>query len=140
MSAPPDPQSKAGAYLQLVRAGTDAMQIALRSSMHLEYSYVPYILPASEYGERVAFYYTLAWFDYYLRHLVSGYDRLVATRFDNSSDVHSIGGGLYDPAVAAAHPSDPGAGNVPIMIKGLPVADRLSFYYDSEYSLTPPGA
>src|SRR3954452_9934136 len=30
-SAPPDPQSKAGAYHQLVAAGTDAMQIGLRS-------------------------------------------------------------------------------------------------------------
>jgi dienelactone hydrolase len=138
MSAPPDPQSKAAAYLQLAHAGTDAMQIALRSSMHLEYSYVPYILPASEYGERVAFYYTLAWFDYYLRHMRSGYTRLIATRFDNSSDAHSIGGGLYDPAAAAADPGNPAAGNAPIEIKGLSVADRLSFYYDSEYSLTPP--
>jgi dienelactone hydrolase len=139
MSSPPAPQSKAAAYQQLVANGTDAMQIALRSSMHLEYSYVPLILPASEYGERVAFYYTLAWFDYYLRHMASGYDRLIATTFDDSSDVHSIGGGTYSAKAALADPSDPAAGNVPIKIAGLPVANRLSFYYDSEYSLTPPG-
>ena len=139
MQSPPDPQSKATAYQQLVKAGTDSMQIGLRSSMHLEYSYVPYILPASHYGERVAFYYTLAWFDYYLRHMASGYTRLIAKSFDNSSDVHSIGGGTYDPARAAADPTDPAAGNVPTTIKSLPVANRLSFYYDSEYSLTPPG-
>jgi hypothetical protein len=138
MQSPPDPQSKAAAYQQLVAAGTDAMQVALRASMHLEYSYVPYILPASHYGERVAFYYTLAWFDRYLRGMASGYRRLVATRFDNSSDVHSIGGGTFSAARAAADPADPAAGNVPTTIAGLPVADRLSFYYDSEYSLTPP--
>ena len=39
------------------------MQVAQREATHLEYSYVPYILPASRLGERVAFYYTLAWFD-----------------------------------------------------------------------------
>jgi dienelactone hydrolase len=139
MTSPPDPQAKAAAYQQLAGAGTDAMQIALRSSMHLEYSYVPYILPASEYGERVAFYYTLAWFDYYLRHMRSGYKRLTAPRFDNSSDVHSIGAGNYSPSAAQADPANLGAGNEPIMIKRLSVANRLSFYYDSEYSLTTPG-
>jgi len=139
MSAPPDPQSKAGAFAQLVAAKTDTMQVALRSSMHLEYSYVPYILPASRLGERVAFYYTLAWFDRYLRGLASGYNRLVATTFDSSSDVHSIGAGTYSATQAAADPADTAAGNVPYRIAGLSAADRLSFYYDSEYSLTPPG-
>jgi len=139
MSSPPDPQSKAAAYQQLTQAGTDAMQVALRSSMHLEYSYVPYILPASRLGERVAFYYTLAWFDRYLRGSSTAYDRLIGKAFDDSSDVHSIGAGTYDPTAAAANPTDTTAGNVPYKIAGLPVADRLSFYYDSEYSLTPPG-
>ena len=138
MQSPPDPQSKAQAYQQLTAAGTDAMQIGLRSSMHLEYSYVPYILPASQLGERVAFYYTLAWFDRYLRGSKLAYRRLIATSFDNSSDLHSIGAGTYDPAAAAADPADTAAGNVPYKIRGLPVANRLSFYYDSEYSLTPP--
>jgi len=139
MSSPPDPQSKAQAYQQLTAAGTDSMQIGLRSSMHLEYSYVPYILPASRLGERVAFYYTLAWFDRYLRGSSAAYDRLVAQTFDNSSDVHSIGGGTYDRAAAAANPTDTTAGNVPYKIQGFPVTNRLSVYYDSEYSLTPPG-
>ncbi len=137
-SFPPDPQSKAQAYQQLTAAGADAMQIGLRSSMHLEYSYVPYILPASRLGERVAFYYSLAWFDRYLRGSRAAYDRLIATTFDGSSDRHSIGAGTYDPNAAAANPTDTTAGNVPYKIGGLPVSDRLSFYYDSEYSLTPP--
>jgi dienelactone hydrolase len=145
MQSPPDPQSKAGAYKQLTLAGTDAMQIALRSSMHLEYSYVPYILPASSLGERVAFYYTLAWFDRYLKGLSDpaeasdAYTRLVAKSFDNSADIHAIGAGAYDPMAAAANPADTAAGNVPYAIAGLPVNNRLSVYYDSEYTLSPPG-
>ena len=138
--SPPDAQSRATAYAQLVGAGTDSMQVALRSSMHLEYSYVPYILPASHYGERVAFYYTLAWLDRYVRNDPTAFGRLTARAFDASSDAHSIGGGTYDPAAAAARPTDPAAGNVPTRIAGLPVRDRMSIYYDSEYSLTDPGA
>ena len=139
-NTPPDPHSKDAAFTQLSGAGVDTMQIALRSSTHLEYSYVPYILPASSLGERVAFYYTLAWFDYYLRGSSAAFDRLVATAFDGSADASAIGGGSYDPAAAAAAPTDPAAGNVPHVIAGLPVADRLSIYYESEYSLTSPGA
>ena len=141
MSSPPDPQSKAGAFQQLAKAGTDTMQIALRSSTHLEYTYVPYILPASRLGERVAFYYSLAWFDRYLRggrRSKTAFKRLVATQFDGSSDAHSIGAGGYDAAKALSDPADTTAGNVPYTIKGLPVADRFSIYYDSEYSLTSP--
>lgn len=138
-NTPPDPQSKAGAFKQLSGAGTDTMQIALRASTHLEYTYVPYILPASRVGERVAYYYTQAWFDRYLRGSTAAFDRLTATTFDGSADAHAIGAGDYDPAKAAATPTDTTAGNVPWTIKGLPVADRLSFYYGSEYALTQPG-
>jgi dienelactone hydrolase len=138
MSAPPDPQSKAGAFKQLATAGTDVMQIALRSSTHLEYTYVPYILPASRLGERVAFHYTLAWLDRYVRGKSSAFGRLVADTFDGSADKHSVGAGTYDPQRAAANPTDPAAGNVPYAIEGLPVADRFSIYYASEYSLTSP--
>ena len=127
-SAPPDPRSRAGAYEQLVAAGTDAMQVALRASTHLEYTYVPYILPASRLGERVAYHYTQAWFDRYLRGSDAAFDRLVAARFDGSADAHSIGAGTYAPPLK----------NVPYKIKGLKVAERVSFYYDSAYSLTAP--
>jgi dienelactone hydrolase len=136
MSSAPDPHSKDQAFQQLTKTGVDTMQVALRSSMHLEYSYVPYILPASSLGERVAFYYTLAWFDYYLRNDPSGFARLTATKFDPSSDVHAIGAGAFSPAAAAADPSDPAAGNVPYDISDMPIVNRLSFYYESEYALS----
>src|SRR4051812_26858434 len=86
MNSAPDPQSKAGAFKQLTDAGTDAMQIGLRSSTHLEYTYVPYILPASRLGERVAFHYTLAWLDRYVRGKKRAFTRLVANNFDRSAD------------------------------------------------------
>ena len=85
---------------------------ALRSSMHLEYRYVPYILPASQYGEPLKFYDRLAWFEFDVRGMASGYDRLVAPTFDSSSDVHSIGGGSKDAKLALAQPTVLGAGNV----------------------------
>ena len=139
MTSVPDDHSKDQAFKQLAGAHVDSMQVALRSSMHLEYSYIPYILPASSLGERVAFYYTLAWFDYYLRDDPSGFARLVGQKFNSSADVHAFGAGAFSPAAAAADPTDPAAGNVPYDIAGLPIADRLSFYYESEYALTNPG-
>ncbi len=139
MSAPPDPHAQDGAYRQLTAAGTDAMVVQLRSSTHLEYTYVPYILPASRLGERVAFYYTRAWLDRYVKGDPRAFDRLTATRFDGSADTSSIGAGTYDAAKAAAAPADTTAGNAPYEIKGLPAADRLSIYYESEYSLRRQG-
>jgi dienelactone hydrolase len=138
MSSAPDPHAQDGAYKQLTAAGTDSMVVQLRSSTHLEYTYVPYILPASRLGERVAWYYTRAWFDRYVKGDAAAFSRLTATRFDGSADASSIGAGTYDAAKAAAAPADTTAGNVPYKIKGLPAADRLSIYYESEYSLTRP--
>jgi dienelactone hydrolase len=136
MQSVPDPHAQDAAFKQLTAAGTDSMIVQLRSSTHLEYTYVPYILPASRLGERVAFYYTRAWFDRYLRHSPRALTRLTARTFDASADRSSIGAGTYDAARAAAAPADTTAGNVPYTLRGLPVADRTSFYYESEYALT----
>ncbi len=137
-STAPDQQAKSGAFKQLSAAGTDTMQIGLRASTHLEYTYVPYILPASRLGERVAWYYTLAWMDRYVRGRADAFTRLTAERFDASADASAIGAGRYDASAALARPTDPAAGNAPYRIAGLPVADRLSFYGASQYALTPP--
>jgi len=138
MTTPPDPHAQDAAYKQLTGAGTDAMVVQLRSSTHLEYTYVPYILPASRLGERVAMYYTLGWFDRYVKGDRTAVARLTARSFDGGADASSIGAGTYDASRAAANPPDTTAGNVPYLISGLPVADRLSFYYESEYSLAGP--
>jgi len=137
-SSPPDPkQHVKAAYSQLSGAGIDAMQITTRASTHYEFGYQPFpaSFQASRYGERVAFYYSLAWFDRYVRGDTSAADRLTALRFDSSSDAHSIGAGTFDPSLVSANPADPGAGNVPYKIEGKCVSTLLSFYFDSAYSL-----
>jgi dienelactone hydrolase len=133
MTAPPDPHAKDAGYKQIAAAGLDAQIVAFRNATHLTYSYIPAVLPANELSERMASYYTRAFLDLELRGDRSGLTRLTATKFDDSADVHSIGAGVYDPA--AGDPSDPYSGNVPYKIAGIPVADAVSFYYQSEYSL-----
>jgi dienelactone hydrolase len=131
----PDAESKQAGYKQVAGAGLDAQTVALRGATHLTYSYIPLVFQANELGERMASYYTKAWFDRYLRNDPAGHDRLTATTFDASADV-GFGAGTFDPA--KADPADPYAGNVPYGIAGIPVADGVSFYYHSAYSLTDP--
>lgn len=145
-------------YLSLVKQGIDSQIVSIRNGTHLTYSYIPYVLPANEIGERVAFYYTLAWLDQYLR---GGRDPLLPTKdtafgrltsvgvFDQSADHNgnrtnpgaadiSFGAGTYSPTRAASDPTNPAAGNVPYDIEGISIPDTLSFYYYSEYSLHDP--
>ena len=102
------------------------MKIALRAATHLDFTEFPQA-NGSRYGVATAFYYTLAWFDRYLK----GADDAPAPaarrrRFDDSADVHNISGGRADPATGA---------NLPALIAGQPVADRLSFHFRSAYFL-----
>jgi hypothetical protein len=147
-------------YRSLVKAGVDSEIVSVRNGTHLTYTYVPYILPANEIGERVAFYYTLAWLDQYLR---GGKDALLPASdtayrrltslgsFDQSPDYNdntvekgaadiSFGAGTYSATQAAADPTNPAAGNVPYGIKRISIPDTLSFYYYSEYRLHDPQA
>ncbi len=147
-------------YLSLAHHRIDSEIISIRSGTHLTYSYIPYVLPANEIGERVAFYYTLAWFDEYLRggrdpllpSSDTAYRRLTSLdSFDRSPDYNdnrrnpgaaevSFGAGTYSVSQAAADPTDPAAGNVPYEIEGIPIPDTLSFYYYSEYRIHDPQA
>lgn len=132
----PDPAGKTAGYRQVAAAGLDAQLVALRGATHLTYTYIPLVLQANELGERMASYYTKAWLDLHLRGDVSGFTRLTARVFDASVDVSSIGAGVYDPS--RADPADPYSGNTPYRIKGIRVANAMSFYYPSEYSLRDP--
>jgi len=135
-------------YLSLTKAGVDSELVSFRNGTHLTYTYVDLVLPSNELSERFAFYYTLAWFDRYLR---AGHDpytsqpawqRLTSLgNYDDSPDRNSrgrvsIGTGVYDPT--AADPTDPMSGNVPYLVKGIPILNSLSFYFYSEYRLTDP--
>jgi hypothetical protein len=139
MTSVPSPHARDAGYQQLVANGLDTEEIAFRGATHLTYTYIPYVLPASELAERFAFYYTLAWFDQQLKGDPSGFARLTATVYDRSADRVSIGAGTYSAAKAAAHPTNPLAGNVPYTIQGISIPDSVSFYYESEYSLHDPG-
>jgi dienelactone hydrolase len=134
---PPNPAQHLGAFDQLVAAGVDAMSITPRASTHYEWGYQPFpaSFPASRYGERVSFHYTLAWFDRYLKGDAKATARLTTLTFDRSADASSIGAGTYDGARALADPFDPGAGNIPYTINGKCVANLLSFSYESAYRL-----
>ena len=136
MTSPPDPHAKDAGYRQVAATGLDAQIVAFRNATHLTYSYVPVVLPANELSERMASYYTLAWLDLELRHDATGFQRLTAAKFDTSADRHSTGAGVYDPT--AANPADPYSGNLPYTIAGIPVANAVSFYYESEYAVHDP--
>jgi len=137
-------------YQQLAKAGVDSEIVSFRNGTHLTYTYIDLVLPSNELSERFAFYYTLAWFDQYLR---GGHDPFTKQsalsrltdlgRYDDSADRNSkgavsIGAGVFDPTASAADPSDPMAGNVPYRIAGISILNSLSFYYYSEYRLTDP--
>jgi hypothetical protein len=126
-TAPPDPLgpgTKDEDFRRLRAAGVDTMKVALRSATHLDFTQFGIAGTGSRYGAAVASYYTLAWFDRYLRG--GPLRRLTATTFDDSADVHNISGGTFDALTQS---------NVPAFLSGQPVADRLSFRFRSAYFL-----
>jgi hypothetical protein len=99
-SSPPDPRgpgNKDEDFQRVRAAGLDTMKIALRAATHLDFTEFPQA-NGSRYGVVTTFYYTLAWFDRYLRGRGDALRRLIAGRFDDSADVHNVSGGRYDPA------------------------------------------
>ena len=136
-TAPPDPLGpgdKDTDFQRLRAAGVDTMKVSLRAATHLDFTQFGIGGTGSRYGAAVAEYYTLAWFDRYLRgtrpgaRAVAGKARrrLIATTFDDSEDVHNISGGVFDPLTQV---------NVPAYLAGQPVANRLSFHFRSAYYL-----
>ena len=126
-TSPPDPLGpgdKDTDFQRLRAAGVDTMKVSLRSATHLDFTQFGIAGTGSRYGAAVAEYYTLAWFDRYLRGASPA--RLVATTFDDSEDVHNISGGQFDPATQS---------NVPAYLAGQPVVNRLSFRFRSGYWL-----
>lgn len=65
----PDPmrERKTG-YDAWVRRGLDTMLVVPRASTHLEYTDIPFVLPASRYGQDLTSHYVQAWLDRYLKH------------------------------------------------------------------------
>lgn len=107
----PDPGAKLAGLRHWSDGAVDVMSLTLRASTHLEFTAVP-ALPASARGEDVARYYTLAWFDRYLRDDAAATGRLLAR------EIHVD---HYTPTGSA----------VPLV---LAPADYLSFRYRSGVS------
>ena len=122
---PLGPGNKDEDFRRLRAAGVDTMKVALRAAVHLDWTEWPE-LNGSRYGTITTLYYTLAWFDRYLKGDAAATRRLTARRFDDSADVHSISTGRFDPITAT---------NVPPQIAGQRVRDRLSFHFRSGYWL-----
>ena len=103
------------------------------------------MLATSRYGELVSLYYTIAWFDRYLRGTADSsiaedaFARLTAPVFDDSADIHNISQGFYDP-IAALASANLDAGNVPYRLEGMPTSNRLSFYFRSKCDIGVPGS
>jgi dienelactone hydrolase len=125
---PPDPRgpgNKDEDFQRMAAAGIDTMKISLRAATHLDFTEFSPTPPSSRYGAIVTSYYTLAWFDRYLKGDAAAIGRLTAATFDGSADLHYISGGTFDPETGA---------NMPARIAGRPVADRLSFHFRSAWS------
>jgi dienelactone hydrolase len=138
-ASPPDPDAQLDTHDRFVAAGVPSHHVTLRGSTHLEWTYIPALLPASSAGERVAMHLTLAWFDRFLKgarqpgapvaevraQRADALERLTADRFDGSSDRSAIGTGPY----VLPH------GNTPVTIGGDEVAAHLSFHRRSAYAV-----
>lgn len=93
-------------------AGVDSMLIVPRASTHLEYTDIPYVLPASRYGQDLTSAYVQLWLDKYLKH-VDDTAQLLGTHF---TYLEPRGNGIWSPVA-------------------LDRVGALSFYYCSAYDL-----
>jgi hypothetical protein len=65
-SQAPDPASHLEAHDAWVKAGLDTYSFTIRGGTHLEWSYIPLISMATNYGRHTIGFYTLAWMDRWL--------------------------------------------------------------------------
>jgi hypothetical protein len=88
------------------------MIVVPRSSTHLEYSDLPFVLPASRDGQAMASYYVQAWLDKYLKHGRGADARLLS---HHVRYLAPVGGNRWAPRTFARDP-------------------HLSFYFCSGYA------
>ena len=125
--APPDPKfwPSYGVADRFADARVPHAVVALRGSTHSEWAWVANaqacpLCNSSAKGSQVATYFTVAWFDRFLKR--SRDRRLTAARFDRTADRTSIGTGTYDALTQR---------NLPYRIAGERVADHLSRLFKS---------
>lgn len=109
----PDPmRERATGFDSWADAGVDSMLIVPRASTHLEYTDIPYVLPASRYGQALTSTYVQLWLDKYLKHV----DNDAALLGTSWTYLEPRGKGRWAPV-------------------SLDRAGALSFYYCSAYDL-----
>lgn len=80
----PDPRRElATGYDGWTAAGVDSMVVVPRASTHLEYTDVPYVLPASRWGQALSSVYTQAWLAKYLQHDPAADELLLGSSFNH---------------------------------------------------------
>ncbi|HVS66976.1 MAG TPA: hypothetical protein VHE56_00380 [Mycobacteriales bacterium] len=101
---PPTPHTSLPGYddkteesLVYTKHHVDTGEIVVRGGSHLDFSFIPNpAFGASLYGPDMIAWYTVAWFDYYLKHDDSAYRRLVTTRWQHDQQEASIDA-FHDP-------------------------------------------
>jgi dienelactone hydrolase len=114
-SSDPDPQSKNAAFGAYQQAGVDSMQVNIRGGTHYEFSFLPGTVTTYPFGtatlrgmDMVAWY-TIAWFDRYVKGEPGADSRLLTNRWQD------------DPLSAQIDPNSP------------PDPSLYSFYFRSQY-------
>lgn len=154
-------------YLTHKERGLDVFHLTLRATNHIDWNGNGVgSLAGNRLSELVINYYSLAWLDRHLRGRLASdpngdvityegrseaqerayrqaqaqdaFDRLTAMRFDDSTDIHNISMGWYDPVQHATSIDPLYGGNVPYSIEGLWVTDRLSPEFRSFCSVSVP--
>lgn len=88
----PDPEENKTAFNKWRDAAVDTMQVAPRAATHLEWSYVPQLpVASSSWGQAIAAYYTLAWFDKYLSAHPTADARLLSDIYNQPANDHCGG-------------------------------------------------
>ncbi len=151
-------------FEKLRKLGIDTMLLTPRATTHLDWA--GSFTFGNRHNELVSAYFSLAWFDRYLKGRLTfdergnvipthgrnpakerafrqaeaenAFTRLTAMKFDDSADRHNISQGFWDTQQAALRGDPQFGGNVPYRIAGMPVADRLSFYHRSVCFLSLP--
>ncbi|WP_143038706.1 alpha/beta hydrolase family protein [Thermoleophilum album] len=109
----PDPEARNRAFAAYKQAGVDAMQVNIRGGTHYESSYIPDpAFPATLRGIDLVDWYTLAWFDRYVKGEPRAIKRILSDRW------------RADAKAASVDPS--GDGNL------------FSFYFRSPVAITTP--
>lgn len=138
----PDPRrEQATGFDAWRKAGVDTMLIVPRASTHLEFTDIPYALPASRYGQALSSYYVQAWLDRYLKHQGVPAEKKASKKRRKAQRKRRVA------RRSAAQPDPLLATTIrylePVAVgKWAPVtlerANQLSFYYCSGWSFRDP--